>query len=226
VSLVADGRIAAVVGDVPMDRPLGTREDLMIHESVVGAVAGATTILPMRFPAVVEEKGVVDELLGPNEEHFLRILADLEGRVQYTLKGRYAQDVVLREVLENDEELRALQERIRGLPDDASYYDRVKLGELIVAALAQRRERDATELYDRLEAIAVAVAPHQPAQPEDVIDAALLIDRTDVEAFGEAVEDLGEAWSGQILFRLLGPLAPYDFVSSDFVSPEAAETGA
>lgn len=221
VSLVAGGRVAAVVSDVPVDRPLGTRDDLMAHESVVDTVAGATTILPMRFPAVVEEQGVVDELLGPNEEYFLRVLEDLEGRVQYTLKGRYEQDVVLREVLEDDDEIRALQERVRTLPEDASYYDRVKLGELVVAALERRREDDAAELYERLDALAVAVVPHQPAQPEDVIDAAVLIDRADVDAFGQAVEALGEAWSGRIRFRLLGPLAPYDFVAS-----EAAETGA
>jgi len=220
VSLLADGQIAAVVGDVPVDRPLGTRDDLVAHETVVNAVAGATTILPMRFPAVIEEAGVVDELLGPNEEFFVRALADLEGRVQYTVKGRYEQDVVLREVLEDDEDLRALQERVRSVPEDASYYDRVKLGELVVAALEQRREADAAELYDRLEALAVAVVPHQPSQPEDVIDAALLIARTDIEAFGEAIEGLGEAWSGRIRFRLLGPLAPYDFVSS-----ETVETG-
>jgi hypothetical protein len=206
VSLLADGQIAAVVGDVPVDRPLGTRDDLIAHETVVDAVAGATTILPMRFPAVIEEAGVVDELLGPNEEFFLRALTDLEGRVQYTVKGRYEQDVVLREVLEDDEDLRALQEHVRSLPEDASYYDRVKLGELVVAALEQRREADAAELYDRLEALAVAVVPHQPSQPEDVIDAALLIARTDIEAFGEAIEGLGEAWSGRIRFRLLGPL--------------------
>lgn len=221
VSLVAVGNLAAVVGEVPVDRPLGTRDDLVAHESVVDAVAGATTILPMRFPAVIEEAGVVDELLGPNEEFFLRALADLEGRVQYTVKGRYEQDVVLREVIEDDEELRALQEHVRTLPDDASYYDRVKLGELVVAAIEQKREADAAELYDQLEGLAVAIVPHPPAQPEDVIDAALLIDRADIDAFGEAVEALGEAWSGRIRFRLLGPLAPYDFVAT-----EAVETGA
>jgi Gas vesicle synthesis protein GvpL/GvpF len=163
---------------------------------------------------------VVDELLGPNGEYFLHALADLEGRVQYTVKGRYEQDSVLREVLEDDEELRALQEHVRSLPEDASYYDRVKLGELVVAAIEQRREADAADVYERLEALAVVGAPHPPAQPEDVIDAALLIDRADIEAFGEAVEALGEAWSGRIRFRLLGPLAPYDFVAS-----EAVETG-
>ena len=59
VSLVTSGEIAAVVGDVPVDRPLGTREDLLGHEAVVDSVAGTTTILPMRFPAVVEEDGVL-----------------------------------------------------------------------------------------------------------------------------------------------------------------------
>ena len=217
VSLVRQGKVAAVVGDVPTDRPLGTRDDLMTHESVVDAVAGATTILPMRFPAVVEQEGVVEELLSPNEEFFLQVLAELEGRVQFTLKGRYEQEIVLREVIEEDQEIRALQERVSALPEDAAYYDRVKLGELVVAALEQRREVDATELYEQLETIAVAVAPHQPIQPEDVIDAALLIDRADVEAFGQVVDRLGEAWSGRIRFRLLGPLAPYDFVSSETV---------
>jgi hypothetical protein len=39
VSLMTDGQIAAVVGDVPVDRPLATRDDLMTHESVVDAIA-------------------------------------------------------------------------------------------------------------------------------------------------------------------------------------------
>ncbi len=220
VTLVTHGRIAAVVGDVPTDRPLGTRDDLIAHEKVVDTITGATTILPMRFPAVVEEEGVADELLGPNENYFLTVLSDLEGRVQYTLKGRYEEDVVLREVLEQDDQLRSLHERIRSLPEDASYYDRVKLGELVVAALEERREVDATEMYGRLETAAAAVAPHAPASPDDVIDAAFLVDRDKVAAFEDAVETLGEAAAGRVRFRLLGPLAPYDFVSS-----EVAETG-
>ena len=34
VSLMTDGQIAAVAGDVPVDRPLATRDDLMTNESV------------------------------------------------------------------------------------------------------------------------------------------------------------------------------------------------
>ena len=118
----------------------------------------------MRFPAVVEEQGVVDELLAPNEDYFLDALADLEGRVQFALKGRYEQDVVLREVIEDDDQIRALHERVRDLPEDASYYDRVRLGELVVAALEQRRDVDAAELYERLENVTANVAPTRAGQ--------------------------------------------------------------
>ena len=44
----------------------------------------------------------------------------------------------------------------RTLPEDASYYDRVKLGELVVGELERRREGDAADVYERLEAIAHA----------------------------------------------------------------------
>ena len=56
-------RVAAIVSDVPTDRALGTRDDLIAHERVLDTVAERTAVLPMRFPAVVEEQGVVSELL-------------------------------------------------------------------------------------------------------------------------------------------------------------------
>ena len=140
VSTVAFGRVAAIVSDVPTDRPLGVRGDLVAHEMVLDAVAARDAVVPMRFPAVVEERAVVDELLAPNEEYFVTLLENLEGRSQFTLTGRFEQDAVLREVLESDEEIRSLREKVRELPEDASYYDRVRLGELIVGALELRRE--------------------------------------------------------------------------------------
>ena len=63
VSTIVHGRVAAIVSDVPLDRPLGVRGDLVAHEAVLDTVAAADAVVPMRFPAVVEEDAVVDELL-------------------------------------------------------------------------------------------------------------------------------------------------------------------
>src|SRR5918997_2182609 len=74
VSTIPHGDVAAIVSDVPADRPLGTRDDLIAHETVVDTVAAGAAVLPMRFPAVIEEDGVVEELLGPHQDHFLAAL--------------------------------------------------------------------------------------------------------------------------------------------------------
>ena len=215
VSTIAHGRVAAIVSDVPTDRPLGTRDDLLAHEAVVDTVAATVAVLPMRFPAVVEEEGVVKELLAPHHDHFEAVLGELEGRVQFTLKGRYEQDVVLREVLEGHKEIQGLQEKVRGLPEEASYYDRVRLGELVVAALEERRDDEAAQMLERLRPFTVSTMANPPGQPEDLINAAFLVERERVREFEDAVEDLGRDLIDRVRLRLLGPLAPYDFVPEE-----------
>ena len=215
VSTIRHGRVAAIVSDVPVGRPLGTRDDLVAHESVLDAVAAHAAVVPMRFPAVVEEHAVVDELLAPNEEHFLELLEGFEGQVQFTLTGRYEQDAVLREVLAEDEEIRALRERVRGLPEDASYYDRVRLGELVVKAIEERREDDGARIVERLQPFAVAVVTNQLAAPDDVVNAAFLVERRRRQEFEEAVEGVGADLVGRVRLRLIGPIAPYDFAPQE-----------
>jgi Gas vesicle synthesis protein GvpL/GvpF len=215
VSTIVHGRVAAIVSDVPIDRPLGVRGDLVAHEAVLDTVAAQAAVVPMRFPAVVEEHAVVDELLAPNEDHFVALLDDLEGRVQFTLTGRYEQDAVLREVLQSDEEIRDLREKVRELPEDAAYYDRVRLGELIVRALEQRRETEGAAIVDRLEPFAVATVTNQLAAPEEVVNVAFLVERERQEEFENAVEDVGKDLAGRVRLRLLGPVAPYDFIPGE-----------
>jgi Gas vesicle synthesis protein GvpL/GvpF len=215
VSTIVHGDVAALVSDVPEDRPLGTRDDLLAHESVVDAVAASAAVLPMRFPAVVEEDGVLEELLVPHHDRFVAALGELEGRVQFTLKGRYEQDVVLREVLEEHPEVRELQAEIRDLPEDATYHQRLRLGELVVGAVEELRDAEGARLVQRLEPHAVGVVVHNPGQPDDVVNTAFLVERERAREFEDAVEKQGEQLHGRIRLRLLGPLAPYDFVPGD-----------
>jgi Gas vesicle synthesis protein GvpL/GvpF len=212
VSTIVHERVAAIVSDVPTDRPLGTRDDLLAHESVVDTVAQRSAVLPMRFPAVVEEAGVVEELLAPHHDQFVQALAELNGMVQFTLKGRYERDAVLREITEADEEIFALRERVRDLPEDASYYDRIRLGELVVAAMERRRDVDGRQVLDRLAPRATNICTRPLGEPDEVVNAAFLVARDHAKQFDDAVEEVGRDLAGRVRFRLLGPLACYDFV--------------
>jgi len=215
VSTIVHGHVAAIVSDVPVDRPLGVRGDLVAHETVLDAVASRAAVVPMRFPAVVEEDSIVEELLAPNEDRFLALLDGLENRVQFTLTGRYEQDAVLHEILEGDPQIAGLREQIRSLPEDATYYLRVRMGELVVEALEDRRDVEAAGIVDRLGPLAVATASNPLAAPEDVVNAAFLVERERLREFEDAVESVGQELAGRVRLRLLGPVAPYDFVDEE-----------
>lgn len=217
VELVEHAGLAALVSAAPTDRPLGTRDDLFAHERVVDGVAASATVLPMRFGGVIERSGVTDELLGEHAATLAAALDELDGHVQYSVKGRYERDVVLREVVAADPEIAALRERVQQMPEDASYPDRLRLGELVVAALEGLAQRDGQGVLERLSKLATATVPREPSDPEQMLDAAFLVNRERAAEFERAVDQVGAELAGRASFKLLGPLAPYDFV--DVVDP-------
>ena len=198
-----------------LDRPLGVRSDLLAHEAVLDAVAARAAVVPMRFPSVVEEEAVVAELLAPNEDYFLALLEELEGCVQFTLMGRYEQDAILREVVAGDNRIRALSHVVRVLPEDAAYFERVRLGELIVQALDERRRIEGARIVERLRPLAVTTTSNPLAAAEDVVNEAFLVERKRQQKFDDAVEEMGKELVGRVRLRLLGPVAPYDFTEGE-----------
>src|SRR4051812_11154844 len=132
LKLIEAGGLAAVVGQVPTDRPLGRAADLRAHDRVVAElVAAGSAVLPMRFGAVVaDEDGVVDELLVPHRAEFEEALVALKGRVQYTVRVEYDEAKVLGELLAARPDLQRLR---AGGPQDRAR--QLQLGELVVHAL-------------------------------------------------------------------------------------------
>jgi hypothetical protein len=212
LGLVRHGPVAAVVSAVSAGGALGTRRDLLQHSRLLDAIARTTAVLPLRFGAVLaDRRAVVDELLAPRQARFAAALAALEGRAQFTVKARYVEETVLREVVEQEPLIAELRERLRGRPDEATWYERIQLGELVAGAVARRREADSAALVGELGRWASSVT-WRPAETEDgVVDAALLVERVAWPSLERGVEGIAERQARRMRLRLLGPLAPYDF---------------
>lgn len=210
VRLVRGDHVAAVIGTAPAERPLGRAADLRAHDRVLAdLVAAGITVLPFRFGSVVaDEQAVLDELLSEHGTFFADAMRQVRNCVQYTVRARYEQDSVLREVLERHPEIDAL--RRRTADDDVA--GRLRLGELVVRALEGMRPADAGALLAELEPHARSVRSHEPESAEAVLNAALLVERTSSAAFEDAVERCGQESAGRLRIRLVGPVAPYDFV--------------
>ncbi|MFB4310267.1 GvpL/GvpF family gas vesicle protein [Actinomadura sp. GTD37] len=218
VSLVQDGGVcAAIVSDLPADRALGERADLVAHQRVLNALVDAgTVVLPFRFGAALADRdAVAKELLAGNSERLGQVLDRLDGRVELRLKATYVQNEVLGEIMSAEPEIAELSRRLREVPPDAAdavYYDRIRLGELIARAMERRREHDGQVLLDGAAPAAEAFTRKTPAREEDVLDASFLVAADRRDRFEQAVEKLGQAHGDRIRIRLIGPLPPYDFV--------------
>jgi len=208
--LVRNGRVAAVVAAPPADRPLGRAADLLAHDRVLATLAATTAVLPMRFGTVLpDEDAVVEELLAARHDELVQQLDRIRDRLQFTVKARYEEDAVLREIMATHPEITRLRER-----SAAGFDDQLRLGEAVVGALTQLREQEAPAIVSEL-------GPHDgaveraPGSPEELLNVALLIPATDVDRFVARVERLGEQHAGRIRIRLVGPSPAYDFVETD-----------
>ena len=213
VELHTDGSVGALVEAVEIDRPLGRRRDLVAHSTVLNTMAAHGPVLPMRFGSVVDgERAVVEELLAPQQEHFLEMLGQVAGHVQFTLRAHYVLDTVLAEIVAADPEIAQLRRETKDLPEDATHFKRIRLGELVSKAVDARRRADADDLISRIAPVVEDWVAREVAGMDTMADYALLVSsdrQTELEA---AAEVLAAELDGRVRLSLAGPMAVFDFV--------------
>ena len=212
-SLVRRGTIAALTSPVPIGAIIGTPDDLIAHEQILDAVAARDAVLPMRFGAVLASNDDVErDLLEPYQDEFAAALDKFADTVQFVVAGRYVQAAVLTDVLNENAEAAELAAAIRDKDELATRDLRIRLGELVNAAIEAKRQADTAALAAAVEPFCEAVAAREPTHEEDAVNLALLVHRDQQDDLWQVVRDTAAQRRDRVDFRLLGPMAPYDFV--------------
>jgi Gas vesicle synthesis protein GvpL/GvpF len=215
IEVVRHGDVAALVSRVDADRPLGNPGDLTAHAQILDGTAGEAPVLPLRFGAALTgTEAVTEELLEPHHDEFAAALRELEGKAQYVVKGRYVEQAVLSEILSENDEAAGLRESIRGKPEDATRDERIALGELVNNAIVAKREADTQAMVDVLESIGLEVNVREPTHEEEAVQVACLAEVARQGDLEDAVGEVARRWQDRVELRVLGPLAPYDFVTT------------
>jgi len=211
--VVASGGLGALTSEVP-DGPLDAgREELLAHSRVLEQAIRRGVVLTMRFGVVMpNETYVSQDLLEAQRKELEGQLDEIDGKVEVNLKGLYEEESVLREVMEQNPEVAALRDSLQGKPEDATYYERIRLGELVAEALIEKRAVDQQRVVDRLAEHAVAVDTGEPMHERMAVNASFLIDQDRIGDFDRAVDELGSEEAQRIRFRYTGPLPPHSFV--------------
>jgi hypothetical protein len=213
VQYVEHGALAAAVSRLALDRPPGRRAELVAHAEVVDALAQAGAVVPVQFGSVLEDDpGRVERLLVEGHERFVGLLERLGGTVQMNLRASYVADTVLAEVVREDAPVRQLSDRTRELPEGTVHPDLVRLGEEVSRALEVKRQDDAAMLLEFVVPLTEDHVVRPSGGLEHLLDVALLVARERVDDLEASLEDLAGEVHERIRLRLVGPVAPYDFV--------------
>jgi len=213
IKAVRDGDLAAVISTVELDRPLGTPEDLRAHKRILDRSATEVPVLPMRFGAVLsDEDAVATELLQANHDEFAAALREIDGRVQYVVKGRYLEPAVLAEVVSENRQAQQLRKEIKGADPAATRDASIRLGEIVSDAIEAKRADDTGLLTERMDGHCVASAIRPPSHELDAVHVAFLVEQGREDELGQVIDRLATDWDDRVNLRVLGPMAAYDFV--------------
>lgn len=211
--LVTGEDAAALVSEIGADRLRLGRDEVLVHSRVLERALGRGSVLPMRFGVVMDDaEEVRSRLLDEHGPELRAQLTEMEGKVEIRIRGAYDEQSLLRDVMREHPEISALQRSVAGRSEDASYYERIRLGELVAAAVERHREIDAHAIVEALGAHALAVVTGEPRHERVVVQASFLVDRSHLPKFNATVDQVAEGYGGQIRFKYTGPLPPHSFV--------------
>ena len=222
VRIIHHSDVAALVSDLDDDALAAPRE-MRAHWEVLEEAARSATVLPVRFGTTMDSEDAVRErLLEPNAERLAGLLRELAGRVQLSVKGDYDEERLLGDVVRESPAVATLRERLRTLPEAAGYYERIRLGELVAAEIAHRRDEDSRLALGKLAPLAVASHVEEVRSPNAAFNLAFLVSREGLRAFSAGVRELVEQFDDRIRIRYVGPLPPYSFADAELTAGSAA----
>ena len=206
--------LAAVASDSPEARYDNTRRNMMAHMRVLDEVMADHTVLPIRFDSVAPGPDAVrEQLLKARYRELSAMLDGMEGRIEMGLKAFWYEDIVFQEIVQDNPTIRRLRDGLAGRQLEETYYDRIRLGELVEAELKGRRGRDAESVLERLRPLAEKAQVNATITDHMVVNAAFLIARERETEFDATVRALDADMGRRLLIKCVGPVAPYNFVN-------------
>jgi hypothetical protein len=211
--LVAGEDAAALVSEVQGGHVRLGRDEVLVHARVLERAHKRGPVLPMRFGVVMSgPEEVHSRLLDEHGPDLRAQLAELEGKVEIRVRAVYDQESLLREVVLEHPEIASLRATVKGQSDDAGYYARIRLGELVADAVERRREQDARAIVNALAPAALAVEVGAATHERVAVQASFLVERERLPEFNQMVDDVADGYGGGIRFKYMGPLPPHSFV--------------
>jgi hypothetical protein len=209
---ITNGRVSAVVSDVP-EKLRPERRQLAAHQEVLKRLMGETAgILPVSFGVVADGPEAIRRILSRNQKPFLEQLHHVAGRVEMGLRVAWDAPNIFEYFVQTHPELRVARDRFFGDHREPTQNDKIELGRLFDRLLMEDRKAHAERVVEVLTPDCVEVKQNKPRAEREAVNLACLIRRDGREQFEAAVFEAAKLFDNSYAFDYNGPWAPHNFV--------------
>jgi hypothetical protein len=205
--------LGACASNYPADIAIkADTEHCLAHERVLETIMQRFTILPFEFGTVAPTEADVVKLLSRHRNSVKLALRRLHGRVEVGVKAFWKSlQAAALEVAKEHAAIVHYRREIASKPPEGTYEDRIRIGEMVAAALGEKRKQEAADLMRTLKRVAFRGIQGATIGDTMVLNAAFLIRKADFPRFEQTLKALGKRLDGRLDFKYMGPLPPYSF---------------
>src|SRR5512140_786164 len=125
---------AAVVSNCPLIIFDPTRENALAHEHVNEVVMKDFTVLPMSVGTVFRTENDIKEFLKGTYDALSDVLQKMDGKLEVGLKVNWDKDHVIKDIENENDEIRRLKEEIVSNTSTSTYFSRMQPGRVVESA--------------------------------------------------------------------------------------------
>lgn len=207
--------LAAVVSSSPIVKYPVSRDNILAHQKVIEKVMEKFTVLPVRFCTIAEsQKDICEKVLKARHEEFKTLLGKMDDKVELGVRVMWANlEEIFKEVLKESPRIAQLKEEIISQPSEQkAYAGKIKIGELVKAALEEKKKEEAHELLGALKFLAEDYRENRILGDRNILNAAFLVKKDKEKMFDRKIEELEKIHGPRKKLTYIGPVPPYNFV--------------
>jgi hypothetical protein len=212
VSSIANGRVSAVVSEVPQKlRP--ERRQLAAHQEVLKRLMlEADGVLPVSFGVVADDAEAIRGILSRSQKPFLEQLRRVAGRVEMGLRVTWDVPNIFDYFVHMHPELRVARDRSFSGHREPTQDDKIELGRLFDRLLMEDREAHTERVVELLTPNCAEIKRNTPRTEREAVNLACLVGRDGQQQFEAAVFEAAKLFDNSYAFDYNGPWAPHNFV--------------
>lgn len=203
--------LAAVVSDIELAEIDPTRKNVMAHTIVQDGLLKKYTFIPMGFGIVAVSESGVRSLLEKNYPGLVSEIKKLADKIEVEIKI-FWDDKAL--ASENQQLITKVQTRVKAASSTAEAQRLLtEAGMQVEKIVLAWKAKYVDQIYASLKTLAIDSRLNNCSGIKMLLNASFLIDRKTESEFVEQVRILDAKYQGNINFKYIGPLSPYNFVS-------------